>query len=249
MKQKINAVVLGGGTLKGDSIPKAFIPVGGRPLIAAAIDAICQYPDLGEIRIVAEPSLVARHFPKVARAAVPPGVTVIESMRVGVKGWPDDKPVLFISGDMPLVKADMLGDFVTQCAKWSRADAWLTFVSKHNAEGALPGFEHTYTRLTEGTFCMGGIALVRPAVLASTKVDELERLRKSAWRLALHIGIVTLIQSKLGLLPRYALEMRLGDLLGCCVASVESRFGGLSVDIDNQQRLACYQQWLEQRQS
>lgn len=240
MDKKLTAVVLGGGTLKGGTEPKAFLRVDGKCLIDPAVQAVRGCSMIEQRIIVADP-LLCRQFGFDQVASIrQPGRSLVVSVRVGASGLDPNEPVLFVCGDLPRVTAAILEEFVGRCCDHPEADAWWGYVSAEAAEQALPGFPHTVGRLADGRFCGAGIALLRPRILRSQELSLLTEERKSILKLLWALGPGTLLHFALGHLTKGGVEAALSRLLACKVVGVESPHGELSVDIDSPRKLALY---------
>lgn len=244
---RIPTVVLGGGTLKGRTEPKASLIVCDEPLIQPALRAVTELSDrVGPMTVVTDLGLAHQYRINNIARVVPPGNSLIESVRAGIAGMDQDKPTLLVCGDMSLVTSDMIDRFLELSEKRSTlADAWLPYIRRETAEQALPGFSHTYGRLAEGQFCMAGLTLLRPKVLRSKFVELLAEGRKGIGKLLLLLGLPTIGRFLLGRLRIPDLETVLSDRLKFKVVGVELPDGALSVDVDSRAKLAAVRRYLE----
>jgi 2-C-methyl-D-erythritol 4-phosphate cytidylyltransferase len=116
------AVVLAGGTglRLGLGAPKQLATVGGRPILARAIEAFDSAPDIDEVLVVmaaghvAEAEVIAKPYPKVA-GVVEGGATRTESTLralASLEDRPGDARVLFHDAARPFVDARIIADCV-----------------------------------------------------------------------------------------------------------------------------------------
>lgn len=237
---------MGGGTLKGRTEPKASLIVCDEPLILPALRAVTELSDrVGPVTVVTNLDFANQYRINNIARVVPPGNSLIESVRAGIAGMDQDEPTLFVCGDMPLVTSEMIDRFLTQAEERSiTADAWLPYIRRQTAEQALPEFPHTYGRLMEGQFCMAGLTLLRPKVLRSRFVELLAEGRKGIGKLLWLLGVPTIGRFLLGRLRVPDLEAVLSDRLKFKAVGVELPDGALSVDVDSRARLARVREFL-----
>ncbi|MFP4240409.1 MAG: 2-C-methyl-D-erythritol 4-phosphate cytidylyltransferase [Chitinispirillaceae bacterium] len=66
MTEKIDAVIVGAGsgTRLGHSIPKAFVPLSGKPILFYSLDTFCSHPAISDIILVVSASMMSEteHF-------------------------------------------------------------------------------------------------------------------------------------------------------------------------------------------
>ncbi|MEV0406266.1 2-C-methyl-D-erythritol 4-phosphate cytidylyltransferase [Actinoallomurus sp. NPDC050550] len=116
------AVVLAGGTglRLGLNAPKQLATVGGRPILARAIEAFDSAPDIDEVLVVmaaghvAEAEVIAKPYTKVADV-VEGGATRTESTLralAALEDRPGDARVLFHDAARPFVDARIIADCV-----------------------------------------------------------------------------------------------------------------------------------------
>jgi len=130
----LDAIVLAGTDtnprrlLKGEN--KAFLEIGGRPLVQRVVTALSQASSIGHIFVVGPPDRLQRLF-----SDSPQQLTVVEQTgKMVPNAWQaiyasearfrdlhsrDDRqrPLLFISADLPLISAAAVDDFVRRCAR------------------------------------------------------------------------------------------------------------------------------------
>jgi len=129
----LDAIVLAGTDtnprrlLKGEN--KAFLEIGGRPLVQRVVTALSQASSIGHIFVVGPSGRLKRIFSDSAE-----NLTVVEQTgKMVPNAWQaiyasearfrdlnghDDpqRPLLFISADLPLISAAAIDDFVRRCA-------------------------------------------------------------------------------------------------------------------------------------
>ena len=130
MKRNI-ALILAGGTGQrlGNPLPKQYIEVEGRPIIAETLSAFEQHASVTDIVVVCQCEWmsfveeIARKFRITKfRACLEGGATGFDSLISGVKGLPDmlggldeDAVVLVHDSVRPLVTQTIVGDNIAMC--------------------------------------------------------------------------------------------------------------------------------------
>ncbi|HMM96180.1 2-C-methyl-D-erythritol 4-phosphate cytidylyltransferase [Phycicoccus sp.] len=70
-------VAAGSGSRLGAGLPKAFVPLAGRPLLGWALDTVAQLPGLGSVVVVAPASLADPAAAAWSGVTLPPGTRVV----------------------------------------------------------------------------------------------------------------------------------------------------------------------------
>ena len=94
-------VAAGSGTRLGAELPKAFVPLRGRPLLGYALDTVARLPGLAALVVVAPPGLADPTGPSWAGVDLPAGAVVVaggasrtDSVAAGLAGLGDVDVVL-----------------------------------------------------------------------------------------------------------------------------------------------------------
>ena len=247
-----NAVVIAGGPEKrelleaGGASSRSLILVAGRPIIERTLDALRSASSIRRLAVVApaetgramDPSWYDEFRPSVESAA--------QNLLLGAQAVGEQQPILLSTGDLPLLTAEALDDFVE---RGLRADADVVYpvVRAADSERRFPGAPRTYARLREDTFTGGNIVLTRGDFVRThlDLIDRLFELRKSKLRLARLLGWSFLIKLALGRLHLSDLEVRGGDIIGGRVAALMSPYPEIAFDIDKVADLELAREVLE----
>lgn len=194
------AVVMAGGINRRELYPgyvpgyKAALQVGGRSLLSRVLEALHGARSVGPVGIVGDPrSLEAPGSPLWA----PPGRTFLESLRAGLGLFPQRRQVLLVTADLPLLRADLVDDFVERCeAQPSRQEQslHLALVREDRFTGVYARCRKNMNRFRDVALCHGNLAMVTPSVLrnraALGRLDAIYAGRLSPVRSALALGPV-----------------------------------------------------------
>jgi GTP:adenosylcobinamide-phosphate guanylyltransferase len=188
----LDAVVLAGTDtnprrlIRGEN--KAFLQIGGLPLVQRVVSALIEASTIGQVFVVGPSQRLRRVL-----SDVPGEVTIVEQAGKMVgNAWQaiyasearfrdlhgkDDpwRPLLFISSDLPLISAAAVDDFVGRCAfEDSRQDlnfSMLAGVAEeaslnlYHPEAGKPGIERPFVHLAESRVRLANIYVGRPRTL------------------------------------------------------------------------------------
>lgn len=162
-----------------------------------------------------------------------------------------DRPVLVTTADHPLLRADIVDDFLA-AAEHSGADAVIGLVPYRYVREAAPDTRRTVTRLRDDQFCGCNLfALLTPQ--SRHAVDfwrQLEQHRKRPLMIARFLGLGTLLRFVLGRLSLDQAMARLSTKIGARVGAVLLRHGEAGIDVDKPDDLRVVEALLsEERRS
>ena len=217
----LDAIVLAGGppdavaALEPGAPNKAFVRVGGVPLVQRTIAGLRASSRIDRIVAVAPPSAAAHPALAGASEVRGDGARMIESLRSGLQGFTEDALVIVAASDLPALDAPAVDEFVDGLLPRSLDVAYACLERRYH-DAAYREFPHTWARMREGMFCGGGVVALRPRVLPqlATVLDALGRARKSPLRLASLLGWDVLARFALGRLAIADAEARASRLLG-----------------------------------
>ena len=239
------AIVLAGGgpdavsALKRGAPNKAFVTVGGVPLVARTIAALRSSPSITRIVAVAPPSTFGGDALAGADECRADGMRMIESLASGLAGAPLDEQVLIAASDLPLLSRAAIEEFIAE-AQRRDLDVAYAIVNQKLHDRQFPRVRHTWATMFEGRFCGGGIFVIKPRMLDAlrTVLDDLGAARKSPLRLAALFGWDIVPQFALGFLPIAAAEARASTILRAPVGAIRSSHADIAVNVDRPADLA-----------
>jgi hypothetical protein len=156
-----------------------------------------------------------------------------------------DRYVLAISADSPLITGEMIRWFVDACRPFAK-DIYWGIVEKRVMEATFPLSKRSYLRLREGRFCSGDLFLVDLAagLRAHRRMERFFNSRKDTFRLVWMLGFSTIFNFLIGRLSLpglLAVTERELDVKG---APVTVPFAEVGMDIDKPHQLAQVQEYL-----
>src|ERR1700730_2486579 len=217
----LDAIVLAGGSadvvsaLEPGAPNKAFVQVGGVPLVARTIAGLRESSRIDRIVVVAPPSAAAHPALANASEVRGDGPRMLESLRSGMAGFTEATLVIVAAAARPALDAAAVDEFVDAVLARDLDVAYACLERRHH-EAAYPEFPHTWARTRDGRYCGGGLVALRPRVLPrlNTFMDALGNARKSPLRLAGLFGWDMLARFAIGRLAIEQAEARAARLLG-----------------------------------
>jgi len=228
------------------AINKAFVPVGGVPMVTRVLQALRTVPAIEQITVVAPLAALDDAALSLADVRRSSGERIIESVGRGLSETDPDAMMLLATSDAPLLSTQSLREF-TQTLASIDADLVYAIAERKAHEQRYPGVPHTWARMRGGTYCGGAVFGMRPRVLPALTqfLDELAAARKSPLRLARAFGWDVVARFVLGMLPVSAAEARASRLLGYPVRAVVAA-PDLAFNVDRKTDLALAERFAAQ---
>ncbi len=203
---------------------KAFVPVGGVPMVTRVLKTLRTVPQIEQITVVAPTVALEDSALTLADVRRSSGDKIIESVQRGLSESDPDAMMLLATSDAPLLSSESLQEFV-QALTSIDADLVYAIAERKAHEKRYPGVPHTWARMRGGVYCGGAVFGMRPRVVSAlTKfLDELAAARKSPFRLARAFGWDVVVRFALGMLPISAAEARASALLGYRVRAIVAK--------------------------
>ena len=213
---------------------KALIELGGETLLDKVVRAV---RGAGADRV-----LVSCSLPVVADHARALGCEVLQaqegpSASVAAAFDLAGPALLVTTADHAFLRAEWVSELVDGCGP--DADLALMLAERSKVEEAMPGSRRTYLRFSDGQWSGCNLFYLHSenARRAIELWQTIERDRKKPWKIALRLGIGTLLTYVRGKLPIQAALGRLGSMIGINVTLVPASDGLAAVDIDKPQDL------------
>jgi molybdopterin-guanine dinucleotide biosynthesis protein A len=213
---------------------RALIPFQGRPLVEKPLAALRGAAKVGKVALIGPREMEQAVARELYDVLVPEGGGMVENVFLGLEALGEDQDrALIISGDLPLVTAEAVDDFVTRAAQ-SGADIAFAIVRRQNYEARFPGGQRTYARLRDGAFTGANAMLVSPGFLLGHRelIEKAYAARKSPLRLVMILGSGLLFRFVLGRLMVEDVVRRAEEILGGRAAAIESAYPELGLDVD-----------------
>ncbi len=249
-----DAIILAGGENRGalrdssDQPYEALIEVAGRPMISFVAGALDATPEVERIFVVG-PAELLRQCPLPAKAVVVEGgKTMLETIRLGLARTEPGHKVIVATGDIPLLSAEAVGDFLALCSR-KDADIYYPIVSRETNDRYYPGSKRTYVRFKGGVYTGGNIFLVDPEVVPRcvTVAEKIIANRKNPLQLCRILGWGFVVSFLLGRLSIEKVRDRVAELLQVRGEVVYSGYPQLGIDVDKPSDLELVRDVLQQK--
>ena len=242
------SVVLAGDRGPGDPVAlaagvpcKAFVPVGGRPMVLRVLDALAEARAVDARVICGPPRRLLPRAPEldalVASGAVewvPNRSTPSSSVAGVLASLPEDTPVLVTTSDHALLTAETVDHFCRD-ARGAACDVAVGLMSHERVSRAYPETRRTATRFRDGGVCSCNLfAFLTPRGRAAADFwRKYEGNRKKPWRVMGAVGWPLVIRYLLGRLSlRRALDT-VSARMGLTVKPVMLPFPEAAIDVDS----------------
>lgn len=237
---KIPALVLAGGRCSDELYQathepeKAFVKVGGRPLIQLLVGTLQKAPSVGAITLVGNAERLKAQFPEFPQGAILEQLdSLFNNFMKGIGTLKDVEHALVCACDTPLLAPGMVEDFLARCTD-PAIDFYYPISEKSIVERRFPEMKRTYARLAEGRFTGGNLMRVSPRAMARCEpaIREVIVHRKSVPRLASKMGAGFLLKYLLHRLSIRDAEEKAERLLGIRIKAVQVPFPEMGCDLD-----------------
>ena len=246
--EKVEAAILAGGPVGKLEVEagekpagKGLVTISGIPMAALTLHAVRSSPRVERVVLVSpvDGRLDGPEWTGVDKT-VRAGERMMDSFCNGVEAAiHQGQPMLICCGDLPLLTAEAVTDFITRCALRPEASIWYGFLRKEVSERTFPGVRHTWAKLKDGTFCGTGMMMLRPSVVKPVReaMDNLTRARKNMVKLAGCLGWGNLFRYVTGQLTVRHAELAGGRIFGVPCAGVEAGYAETGFNVDDNQDL------------
>ncbi len=253
MDTSVDAVILGGGTIKrpdgeaasgpADMAGKGLLKLGNREMIEYIIDALQGVKTLRRIIIVAPEPALHESWAERVDAVIPTVGSAVENAVAGLQylkasdsGMP--KYVLVMTCDIPLVTAEAINDFLERCSAADN-DVYYPVILKEVVEAKYPETKRTYASLKDGTVTGGNFALLEPEIILAN-LDLLEQVyasRKSVFKIFRILGPKIIVKFILKRLALSDLEARVATIVKAKIKVIITPYPEIGIDVDKQEDL------------
>jgi GTP:adenosylcobinamide-phosphate guanylyltransferase len=218
---------------------KAFIEIGGRPMLARVVDALAQVPEIGRITIAIEAPELIESAPSLApwresgriaamRAAESPAATVVRALET-IEAAP---PLFVTTADHALLTPAMVRHFLEHAPE--AADVAAGIATDRTIQATYPETRRTYLRFRDVALSGCNLFLFRSdrARRVADLWRQVERHRKQPWRMVAMLGIGNLTAFLLGRLTLQDALARLSAKTDARLAAVDMPFAEAAIDVD-----------------
>jgi GTP:adenosylcobinamide-phosphate guanylyltransferase len=243
--QRYPVVILAGGSTPEKILnigetekERAFISIGGRPMVSWVLDAFRGSDVCGDMLVVGNVNRLVSEIGLKPEQVTHDRGSMLENFIVGIEHFRSYPLVMQATCDIPLVKPSMLNELAEQVSKMD-AEVFYPIVDVRLFDEKFPGGKRTTQKLKEGTFTGGNIFFLKPdAVLKNRqKVEAVIRDRKSPAKLVKLFGLPFIVKFALRQLDLNGLEKKATQILGAKMRGVITPYPEIGLDVDKPEDL------------
>jgi len=255
----MDAILLAGGAANPEDplyslsrgLPKALLPIAGKPMAQWVIDAFAASESIDRLVIVGSGPDCGLHFPD-SVIFVPDSGSLLGNARAGLmasaSGGASSELAIIVAADIPAVRSPMV-DWLSKKSSEIEADLYYCAVERATMEARYPGSGRSYVRFKDKTICGGDALVVRAKAFA--KNEEMWRRltegRKNAFSMAATIGLDVLILLALRRLTIADAARRASARLGIRGTVIDCPYAELGMDVDKPFQFEIVEQDLAHR--
>lgn len=218
--------------------PKAMLPIAGKPMVQWVLDAIAASEQLTRVFVS---GLSAEHGLHCGRRAIhylPREERLMETVLAGARamraaGATRDRAI-WVSGDLPLVRAEMLDWFATE-AQSSPHDGYVSVIGGDLMRRRFPSAARTAVRFKDRTVYIGDVYAgdTRVALRPVHPVwAEVAAARKSPLRIAARVGLWSLLRFAAGQMTSARATRLARERFGLDLTLVDCPWAEMAMDVD-----------------
>ncbi|MDI6604743.1 MAG: nucleotidyltransferase family protein [Thermoanaerobacteraceae bacterium] len=227
----MNALILAGSTGEERLPDKALIKLKGKYMISYVIEALRNSGKIDKIAVIGDK--VKLSGIDGVDLLIEQGDSIIDNILIGIKPFKEDKRILILTCDIPMLTKEAVIDFIEQ-SEASGADLCYPIVKKEDNDRKFPGAKRTYAKIKDGTFTGGNIFYVNPAVIDKciNAANQFIAYRKKPWKLGKLLGIKILFLFIFRKVTIRELEDKVSELFNIKGKAIISSYPEIGNDVD-----------------
>lgn len=227
----MNALILAGSTGDEKLPEKALIKIKDRYMISYVIDALRDSGKIDKIAVVGDKEKL--QCIDGIDILIDQGNSIIENVVKGIEPFKNDRRVLILTCDIPMLTKEAVIDFVEQ-SEALNADLCYPIVKREDNERKFPDAKRTYAKIKEGTFTGGNIFYINPQIVDACieAAKQFIAFRKKPWKLGQLLGLKILILFAFGRVTISQLERKVSELFNINAKAVISKYPEIGNDVD-----------------
>jgi GTP:adenosylcobinamide-phosphate guanylyltransferase len=245
-------VIMAGGPTPGAILEagepekeRAFIDVGGRPMLAWVVDAIRKSDVCGEILCIGNAERMQSTFNLKPGETLPQKNTMLENYMAGMEYYQDRDRVIIATCDIPLLTSESM-DFLGGEVDRIDAEIFYPIIDVREYDSKYPGGKRTTQCLKEGTFTGGNVFIVNPKKILENreKIEAVIRDRKSPAKLVRLFGFMFVLKFIFKQLDIEGLENKASSIFGAKLKAVITPFPEIGFDVDKPEDLVMTRKYI-----
>jgi molybdopterin-guanine dinucleotide biosynthesis protein A len=217
---------------------RAFIDIGGRPMLQWVLDAVRNSDCCGEILCIGNSARMMSTFGLKPEEVAEDKGSMLDNFVTGMERFRSHPRVLSMTCDIPLLTAESLQDVVDSIATID-AEIYYPIIDVKYYDEKFPGGKRTTQYLKEGTFTGGNVFVLNPErVLGNLdKIKSVIRDRKSPAKLVRLFGLPFIMRFAFKQLDLKGLENKASQILGAKMRGVITHYPEIGFDVDKPEDL------------
>lgn len=248
MEASVDAVILGGGSLKDSGVEsapepliiagKALLKIGGREMIEYIIDALGGVKRIRRTIIIAPDSALNSSWAGRVGDVIPTVGSAVENAVAAINFLKDSdlglsKYILFMTCDIPLITTEAINDFLDRCLA-SNDDVYYPVIRKEVIEAKYPETKRTYASLRDGTITGGNFALMEPEIILANLelLEDAYAARKSIVKVFRLLGAKFIVKYLAHALTIEDIEQRVNKIVNAKAKAIVTPYPEVGINVD-----------------
>jgi GTP:adenosylcobinamide-phosphate guanylyltransferase len=244
----MNAVILAGGKAEvelGQWGSKALIQLKGTPMIVYVINALRTSQAIDKLLVVGDVELLQPIIGDEVDYLVEDQEDIMENLLYALKHFPDEEKVLVATCDVPLLKGEMVADFISM-GLGVKADILYPIAERSQCSLRYPDVKRTYATLREGDFTGGNLFILAPIALDNIIYigRKLIANRKNPLKMCSYLGLNIIYRYIIRRLSVFELEVFVKERFGIEVRALVCSIPELCQDLDRVEDIGVFEKYL-----
>ncbi|MCG8513293.1 MAG: NTP transferase domain-containing protein [Halanaerobiales bacterium] len=236
----VDVVILAGarnkGPLKEVSLTEheALIKIADIPMVEYVIKAVKKARYTDKVILVGPRNELKENLNEEVDQIIDSEETLINNIINGVKAVDQNKYILLITSDIPLITDGIIDDFIITCIQDDEADIYYPIIPKEKNLAKYPSVKRTYFHLQEGTFTGGNMVLINPFIISGAMeiLEKAIRWRKNPWKLSRLLGVKFIFKFVIRHLSISEIEKRVTKITGYRGQCMITQHPEIGFDVD-----------------
>lgn len=235
---KFDALVVAGGKNNGslkdlsNKEYESLIEIANKPMAQHVIKAVKGVKEIDKVAVVG-PREFAKYIDD-QDLVIEPEEVLINNIKNGIEALNSEHHILIVTADIPLIRSDIIIDFIKKCKNEKEYDLFYPVISKENNMKKYPDVERTYVHLKEGIYTGGNLVIVSPEIIQGPLdwYDKILSLRKKPFKMSQLLGFKFIIKFIFRQLTIKEVEERISDIIGHKCKALMVEYPEIGFDVD-----------------
>lgn len=250
-----DAIIIAGGSIRDPEFReavgtdcRALIDLLGKPMVQWVAEALKSSQKIGRVVVLGRSALKDTTVAGVVDQVVEEGADEVDNIFRGLEALPGIQRLLVASGDLPLLTAEALDDFLNNAPP--EGEVVFPICEREVVLRDFPNRKWVFVRTPEGRFTGAALFSANPEALRQRR-EWLERVfesRRSVWKLINLWGLGFALKALTHHLSIAEAEERISEVLGLKGRAYQTPFTELVMDVDKPSDVVLCEERLRSRQ-